>query len=80
MRKYRNYYIDNVAFHSEADIDKHIKGLTLKAYRTAVKLFDWEPGLETSAHVQRIAEELHREFGMTWAELEEIETSVYMGA
>ena len=39
MKKYRGYYIDHVIFHSEADIDSHIKNHAIEQYQMMCRMF-----------------------------------------
>lgn len=71
--KYKGYYIDKVVFNSKEDIDIFLKEQAVKAFRDAVWLFWKSPSMEASIFQDKAAEKLNREFGMAWADIEELE-------
>lgn len=77
MRKYKNYYIDNVIFHSEAEIDGFIKVQAVKAYKDACWLFARHSSIETSIYCDELAEKLVKVHGFTWEQVEELELEAY---
>lgn len=77
MRAHKNLYIDGVIFKSEADIDAFLKDKAIDGFKTAVALFIDRHTMEASMHCDKIADRLHEVYGMTYAEIEDIENSVY---
>ena len=79
MKHYRGYYIDNVVFHTEADIDEYIKARNIRRYQQHIRLMNHytERGMIIAAHkaAYEIANFLVKECGLTWADIEEIELS-----
>lgn len=73
MKQYKGYYIDNVIFNNESEIDKHIENKAVEAYMIAVKLFMKECNIEYSMYVNEKAENLVNNFGYTWEQVEELE-------
>ena len=76
MKKYKGYYIDHITFNSEAEIDAFLKEQAIKGYKQAVWFFCKESTMEASIYVNEKAEYLHKQFGMSWSELEAIEIEV----
>lgn len=77
MKQYRGYYIDGITFNSKADIDRFVKDQSIKDYKKACRYFAQHPTMEASVYCNSKAEFLHKEFGMSWDEIEEIEISAY---
>lgn len=77
MKAYKNLYIDGVIFKSEADIDAHLKNKAIEGFKTAVALFIDRHTMEISMHCDKLADRLHDVYGMTYAEIEDIEDSVW---
>lgn len=73
MKQYKGYYIDNVIYHNEKEIDEHIKEYAINAYKIAVELFCKEKSLEYAMYVNEKAENLVNNFGYTWEQVEELE-------
>lgn len=73
MAEYRGYYIDGIHFNSKAEIDAFVKKAAIKGYRLRVQSFADHPDLEHSLYANEQAEYLHKVFGMTWSEIEDIE-------
>lgn len=73
MKQYKGYYIDNVIFNNESEIDKHIENKAVEAYKIAVELFCKEKSLEYAAYVNEKAENLVNNFGYTWEQVEKLE-------
>lgn len=76
MKKYKGYYIDHITFNSEAEIDAFLKEQAIKGYKQAVWFFCKESTMEASIYATEKAEYLHKQFGMSWSELEAIEIEV----
>lgn len=76
MKKYKGYYIDHITFNSEAEIDAFLKEQAIKGYKQAVWFFCKESTMEASIYATEKAEYLHKQFGMSWNELEAIEIEV----
>ncbi len=70
------YTIDHIIFNSKADIDEFIKAEAIRSYKVAMKLFYRHSTMEASIYAQNIAERLHKQFGMDWTEIENIELEV----
>lgn len=77
MTKYKGYFIDHVIFNSKEDIDRFVKNQAIESYKTACKLFAEKHTMEISIYCDEKADYLHKEFGMTYAEIEQIEISAY---
>lgn len=77
MRAYKNLYIDGVIFHNEAEIDEHLKNKLIEGFKTAVAVFISHHTMEMSIHCDKLADRLHEVYGMTYAEIEDIEDSVW---
>ena len=77
MKAFKNLYIDGVIFHNEAEIDQFLKNKAIEGFKTAVAVFISHHTLEASIHCDKIADRLHEVYGMTYAEVEDIENSVY---
>jgi len=73
MKKYKGYYIDNVIFHSEAEIDAFIKNKAIEAYIKAVQIFASHSTMENSIYCTEKAEILVEKYGYTWDEIEALE-------
>lgn len=76
MKKYKGYYIDHITFNSEAEIDAFLKEQAIKGYKQAVWFFCKESTMEASIYATEKAEYLHKQFRMSWSELEAIEIEV----
>ena len=75
MTKYKGYYIDHVVFNSKDEIDAFVKAQAVEGYKAAYKRFTAKPNMETSAYCSKLADRLHKVFGLSYAEIEEIEIS-----
>jgi hypothetical protein len=75
-RKYKGYYIGKGAFNNEDEIDAFLKEQAIKGYKQAVWFFCKESTMEASIYATEKAEYLHKQFGMSWSELEAIEIEV----
>ena len=73
MTNYRGYYIDHVHFHSQSDIDEFIKRQDILEYQTRCAVFAIEGTMESSNYASEQAEKLHKEYGISWEDLEQIE-------
>lgn len=80
MQKYRGYYIDGIYFHNKKEIDAFVEKQAVEAYKQACQLFASHCTLECSIYCNEKAERLVKEFGYTWAQLEEIEIEAYKAA
>ena len=80
MKQYRGYFVDNVIFNSEADIDAFLKDQAIKAYRTAVEMFMIHTDMEHSLYVDEKAKNLVDNFGFTWSDIEALEIEIYTAA
>lgn len=73
MKQYRGYYIDNVIFNNEQEIDDFIKSEAIRSYKQAVEMFVNHSTLERSILCDERAERLVTQFGFTWEQIEELE-------
>lgn len=73
--KYKGYYIDNVCFHSKADIDEAIKRMAVERFKKLNKYFVDHPSIEASIMCDEQAKILHEQHGFTYAEIEDLEIS-----
>lgn len=77
MRAYKNLYIDGVFFHNEAEVDQFLKEKAIEGYKLAVKNFVSHHTYEASRHCDEIAERLHKVYGMSYDDIDDIEQSVW---
>lgn len=77
MKQYKGYYIDNVIFHNEKEIDTFLEKQAVDAYKLACKVFAEHSTMENSLYCEEKAERLVNTFGYTWEQVEEIEIEVY---
>lgn len=82
MKQYRGYYIDGVIFSTKAEIDAHIKAQNIRAFKAHMRLFNrysdqhkLERAMAASNAASRVAEFLVKQCGMTWAEIEALESA-----
>ena len=75
MKKYNGYYIDNVIFHNEEEIDAFLKQQAIDAFKKAIKYFCENPTMAASMYSEEKAEVLVKQFGYTWEQVEELETN-----
>ena len=80
MKRYNGYYIDNVIFHNEEEIDIFLENQAVDAYKSACKLFLNRSTLANSILCDEKAERLVNQFGYTWEQVEAIELEVYKTA
>lgn len=73
MNNYKGYYIDHVMFNNKAEIDEFIKNQSIKSYKQLVKLFCNNPTMARNVACCDQAERLNKQFGMSWADIEDIE-------
>ena len=70
---YKDYYIDNAIFHSEAEIDEAIKRQAVERFKMLCKYFSEHITIEASVMCTEQAETLHKQHGFTYAEIEALE-------
>ena len=80
MKKYRGYYIDHVVFHSESDIDNHIKEQAVSRYKMMCQKFANDGTMELSVLMSNHADYMHKSCGMSYEEIEEIEIEAFQAA
>lgn len=80
MTQYRGLYINHVYYNSKADIDEAIKQREINNYKMRCEIFAMRKTMEASIFADQQAEILHNEFGISWEELERIETEAYANA
>lgn len=77
MKQYKGYYIDHAVFNSKEDIDTFIKANLIKKVAMLNKMMRnyTDPGMMMAAcaEMTNIERVLMSEYGMTAAEIEEIE-------
>lgn len=73
MKQYKGYYIDNVIFHNEEEIDAFVKQQAVESYKKAIKYFCENSTMSASMYVEEKAEVLVNQFGYTWEQVEELE-------
>lgn len=73
MTQYKGYYIDNIYFHSKAEIDNHIKAQAVEGFKRLHRYFAEHPTMEVSIRCSEEAERLHNIFGFGWDEIEALE-------
>lgn len=77
MKKYKGYYIDKVAFRSEAEIDGFVKQLAIREYKIRCQVFSLNGTMEASILADEQAQKLNKEYGISWEELEAMEIEAY---
>lgn len=77
MKQYKGYYIDHVYFNSEKDIDEFVKNLAIEGYKTFCRAFSIRPTQEAAIVLCEKEDDLHRQFGMSYAEIEDIQIAVF---
>lgn len=80
MKQYKGYYIDNVIFNNEAEIDAFLEKQAIDAYKLACELFAERPTIENSIYCDEKAERLVNQFGYTWDQIEALEIDAYKTA
>ena len=73
MKKYRGYYIDNVVFNNEAEVDAFIKQQAVEKFIKLNKIFANRMTMEASIACSEQANRLHNQFGFSWEEIEAME-------
>ena len=77
MRKYKGYYIDGVVFKTEKEIDDFHRKNAVESFRKSVEYFAKHPTMEASIYSGERAENLVKNYGYTYNEVEAIEIDVY---
>ena len=82
MTKYRGYYIDGVVFKSMSEIDTFVKNSIIDKVKQFMGMFlsdhyTAEQKRAISDEITIREQRLQKEFGLTGAEIEEIEESCY---
>ncbi len=77
MKNYKGYYIDNVYFHNEAEIDAFVEKQAVNRFITLNKIFSNLGTMEASIACDKQAEYLHKVFGYSWEKLEELEIKAF---
>lgn len=80
MKQYKGYYIDNVIFNNEADIDAFLEKQAVDAYKSACELFANNSTMVNSVYCDEKAEILVNRFGYTWEQVETLEIEAYKTA
>ena len=73
MTQYKGYYIDNIYFHSKAEIDNHIKNQAVESFKRLHRYFADHPTMEVSIRCSAEADRLHNIFGFSYEEIEALE-------
>lgn len=77
MKQYKGYYIDNVIFNNETEIDAFLKKQAIEKYQLLCKMFLEDSCMELVVMMSPIEERLHDEFGLSYEEIEQIEIEAY---
>ena len=77
MRQYKGYYIDNVIFHNEEEINSFLEKQAVNAYKMACELFASNSTMANSIYCNERAEILVNQFGYTWEQVEALEIEAY---
>lgn len=78
MQKYKGYYIDHVYFNSKKDIDEHCKKQAIDHFIKLNRLFANKASMELSIECSESARFLHQEYGLSYEEIEALETEAVM--
>lgn len=78
MKNYKGYYIDKVIFNNEKEVDDFIKSETIKKYQLLCKMFAEDACQELINMMLPLEDKLHKEFGLSYEEIEELEISAYV--
>ena len=73
MKQYKGYYIDNVIFNSTEDVDNFLKQQAVENFKKLNKFFAERVDFGICQMCNEQAERLHRDFGFTWDEIEQME-------
>lgn len=77
MKQYKGYYIDNVIFHNEAEIDAMLKRKDIEGYQRLCRMFAEDSCVELIAMMTPYEHRLHNEHGLSYAEIEQLEIEAY---
>jgi hypothetical protein len=72
MKEYKGYYIDNVFFNSEEEIDKHIMDKAVERHTSLAELFATAPSFALSKAMDDSADRLFS-LGLSFEDIERIE-------
>lgn len=73
MKQYKGYYIDQVIFNNETEIDAFIKKQIIEKYQQLCNEFANNACVELSVMMTPYEEKLHNEFGLSYEEIEQLE-------
>lgn len=62
-----------IEFKSYEELKNWSKEGSIREYKKLAKMFDRNPSMELSAMMSDRADILHRKFGLSWEEIEELE-------
>ena len=77
MKQYKGYYIDQVIFNNETEIDAFIKKQTIEKYQQLCKMFANDACMALIVMMTPYEERLHNEFGLSYEEIEQLEIEAY---
>lgn len=77
MKQYKGYYIDNVIFNSEEEIDNFLKAKAVERFKAFTALFSHNSCMEYSIACSEQADVLHDQFGFSWDEIEQMEIEAF---
>lgn len=77
MKQYKGYYLDNVIFNSEREIEAFIKKNMIEQYKMLCEMFAKDSCMELIEMIHPYEEKLHKEFGLSYEEIEQIEIEAY---
>lgn len=78
--KYKNYYIDGVAFRNKAEVDAWLKETAVERFKKLHRWFAERPDIAMGIICSEQAELLHNTYGFEWDEIERLEIEVYKEA
>lgn len=75
MKQYKGYYIDNVIFHNEKEVDNFIREKAILHYTMLNQIFKKEMSFESSVMCSDYEIYMHDTLGFSFEELEAIEAA-----
>lgn len=78
MKQYRGYVIDHIFYNNEKEIDDFIKQQNIKRFMELNQYFAKHLSIEASLACSAQAKLLHDCCGMTWCEIEDLETEAFL--
>lgn len=75
MKKYKGYYIDNITFKNESEIDAFLKKQEIECHVHLSKMFSKHSTFELSNKMSESVDRLHILFGLSYEDIEDIENA-----